>query len=95
MRSTQTRFGHPKSRTWTWRHATGTKAQFDHILINRKWLNSIKNVRAYNTVELISDHRIVTAFLAVSLRAPKTKAQKRMKYGWNKLKLDTALQAPI
>ena len=100
MRSTQTRFRHPKSRTWTksrtghgHRHATGTKAQLDHILINGKWLNSIKNVRAYNTVELKSDHRIVTASLAISLRAPKTKAQKRMKYDWNKLKLDTALQA--
>ena len=39
MRSMQTRFRHPKSRTWTWRHATGTKAQLDLILINGKWLN--------------------------------------------------------
>ena len=52
MRSTRTRFRHPKSRTWTWKHATGKTAQLDHIMINGKWLNSIKNVRAYNTVEL-------------------------------------------
>ena len=37
--------------------------------------------------------QIRPTFLAISLRAPKTKAQKRMKYDWNKLKLDTALQA--
>ncbi|CAF1615910.1 unnamed protein product, partial [Adineta ricciae] len=60
MRSTQTRFPQPQSRSWTWLHPNGkSKAQLDHILINGKWLNSIRNVRAYNTVELNSDHQIV------------------------------------
>ncbi|CAF1638407.1 unnamed protein product [Adineta ricciae] len=47
MRSTQTRFPQPQSRSWTWLHPNGkSKAQLDHILINGKWLNSIRNVRA-------------------------------------------------
>ncbi|CAM4934583.1 unnamed protein product [Rotaria socialis] len=94
MRSTQTRFPHPKSRSWTWLHPNGkSKAQIDHILINGKWLNSIRNVRAYNTVELNSDHRIVSAKLSISLRAPKQNKNKRIKFDWNKLKTNSVLQA--
>ncbi|CAF1276691.1 unnamed protein product [Adineta ricciae] len=76
MRSTQTRFPQPQSRSWAWLHPNGkSKAQLDHILINGKWLNSIRNVRAYNTVELNSDHRIVSAQLSISLRATKENKQ--------------------
>ncbi|CAF4028768.1 unnamed protein product, partial [Rotaria magnacalcarata] len=61
IRSTQSRFPQPQSRSWTWLHPNNnSKAQLDHILINGKWINSIRNVRAYNTVELNSDHRIVS-----------------------------------
>jgi len=94
MRSTQTRFPQPKSRSWTWSHPNGkSKAQLDHILINGKWLNSIRNVRAYNTVELNSDHRIVSAKLSISLRAPKDNKNKRIKFDWNKLKDNSTLQS--
>ncbi|CAF1687472.1 unnamed protein product, partial [Adineta ricciae] len=80
MRSTQTRFPQPQSRSWTWLHPNGKyKAQLDHILINGKWLNSIRNVRAYNTVELNSDHRIVSAQLSISVRATKENKNKRIK----------------
>ena len=69
-----------------------SKAQLDHILINGKWLNSIRNVRAYNSVELNSDHRIVSAKILLSLRAPNNHKCKRIKYDWDKLKDDTDLQ---
>lgn len=91
MRPTQTRFPHPASRLWTWQHPANRnkdnehRSQIDHILINGKWINSIKNVRAYNTVELMSDHRIVSARIKISLRAPIGDRNKRVKFDWNKL----------
>lgn len=64
-RPIQPRFPHPKSRIWTWqpdanRNAKDGKnrAQLDHILANGKWINLVKNVRAYDTIDLGSDHRI-------------------------------------
>jgi endonuclease/exonuclease/phosphatase family metal-dependent hydrolase len=60
MRSTQTRFPQPKSRSWTRLHPNGrSNTQIDHILFNGKWLNSIRTVRAYILVEPNSDHQIV------------------------------------
>ena len=94
MRSTQTRFPQPKSRTWTWLHPNGkSKAQLDHILINGKWLNSIRNARAYNTVELHSDHRIVSVKMSISLRAPKKTKHRRTTYDWTKLQNNCSLQS--
>ncbi|CAF4122059.1 unnamed protein product, partial [Rotaria magnacalcarata] len=94
IRSTQSRFPQPQSRSWTWLHPNNnSKAQLDHILINGKWINSIRNVRAYNTVELNSDHRIVSAKLMISLRTPKDNKLKRIKFDWNKLKDSSTLQS--
>ena len=63
IRSTQTRFPQPKSKSWTWLRPTDNfQAQLDHILINGKWLDSIRNVRAYNS-RMNSDHRIQWCFL--------------------------------
>ena len=57
---------------WTWEHPDGVhKAQIDHILLRRKWRNSVRNCRAYSAVELGSNHRIVTAELKISLRVPR------------------------
>ena len=94
MRSTQTRVPQPKPRSWTWLHPNGqSKAQLDHILINGKWLNSVQNVRAYNTVESNSDHRIVSARISISLRAPKNNKCQRITYDWHKLKISCSLQS--
>jgi hypothetical protein len=94
MRSTQTRFPQPKSRQWTWLHPNGqSKAQLDHILINGKWINSVRNVRAYNTVELNSDHRIVSAKISISLRVSKDNKCQRITYDWKKLKNSCSLQS--
>ena len=66
-------------------HPAGTKHQLDHILINSKWVNSLRNCRAYNSVELDSDHRIVSILLATSLRTSKGKPCKRPKFNRRKL----------
>lgn len=63
---------------WTsWIHPAGSKHQLDRILINSKWVNSLRNGRAYNTVELGSDHRIVTILLVTSSRTSKVNPCKR------------------
>lgn len=75
-------------------HPNGkSTAQLDHILINRKWLNSIRNARAYNTVELHSDNRIVSLRMSISLRAPKNNKCQRITYDWVKLKNNCSLQS--
>ncbi|CAM4681115.1 unnamed protein product [Leuciscus chuanchicus] len=98
-RSAQFRFPHKKSRIWTWQPDANRKenddknrAQLDHILISGKWANSVKNIRAYNTVDVGSDHRIVNAQIRVSLRAPVENKNKRPKYDWRKLKENNELQ---
>ena len=60
---------HKNNHMWTWEHPDDIhKAQVDHILLGGKWRNSIRKCRAYSTVDLDSDHRIVTANLKISLR---------------------------
>ena len=79
------RFPQPRSRLWTWMHPAGSTHQLDHILINSKWTNSLRNCRAYNSVELDSDHRIVSIKLVCSLRTTKGKPCKRPKFNWKTL----------
>ena len=82
----QMKFPQPKCGQWTWMHSTGSKYQLNHFLINSKWSNSQENCRAYNTVELDSDHRIVSILLLCSLRTTKGKPFSRPKFDWSKLK---------
>ena len=66
FRLAQQRFPQPRGRQWTWMHPAGSKHQLDHILINSKWVNSLRNHRANNTVEQDSDDRTVTILLVTS-----------------------------
>ena len=84
FRPAQMKFSQPKCRQWTWMHPTGSKHQLDHILINSNWSNSLRNYRAYNTVKLDSDHRIVSILLLCSLRTTKGKPFSRPKFNWRK-----------
>ena len=85
LRPAQSRFPQPRKRLWTWMHPGGSTHQLDHILINSKWVNSLRNCRAFNSVELDSDHRILSVLLTTSLRTSKGKPCKRSKYNWKKL----------
>ena len=52
---------------WTWEHCDGIhRAHIGNILLRGKWRNSIRKCRACSTVDLDSDHRIVTAKLKIS-----------------------------
>jgi len=45
--ATNTRFQNPKNRLWTHRRPNGQLVQLDYILVRKKWINSIKNSKAY------------------------------------------------
>ena len=90
LRPAQARFPQPSSRLWTWMHPNGTKSQLDHIIINSKWMNSLRNCRAYNSVEIDSDHRILSVVLKSSLRTSKGKPCRRPKFNWKKLQAPSA-----
>ena len=93
LRPVSTRFPHKLGRLWTWTHSSGTHSQIDHILITSKWVNSVRNCRAYNTIqEIDSDHRIVVANFKLSLRTTKRPPKMRQKYNWNILKDDICIQ---
>ena len=92
LRIAQLKFPHPKRRLWTWTHPGGHNAQIDHILIRSKWLNSLRNCRSYSSVELDSDHRIVTATIKVSLRCSKKHEAKPKRTDWNSFRNNPQLQ---
>ena len=43
---------------WTFTYPNGSKAQLDHILINKKWKNSALNCEAYNTFFAIGNWQL-------------------------------------
>ena len=78
--ATNTRFQHRKGRLWTHKRPNGQLAQIDYILVRKKWINSIKNSRAYRCFEGIgSDHRIVSCKCQISYRKCKNQPKDPMK----------------
>ena len=72
-----------------WIHISpnGSKAQLDYVINNRKWKNSAKNCRAFNSfVSVASDHRVVSTQIRLSLRANKKKNSNISPYDWTHLK---------
>ena len=68
-----TKFQKKSSKCWTWCSPTGRKAQIDYILANTKWQNYVKNTEAYSTVDISSDHRVVSTKIKLSLKISKHK----------------------
>ena len=62
------------------------KAQLDYISVNKKWINSVQNYEAYNSIEGVSsDHRIVSIKVQPSLRANKKKSSIKPPFDWKQL----------
>ena len=88
-----TKFRKKRGKLWTYRgpNANGYNAQIYHVIINKKWKNSVVNMEAYSTFSSVeSDHRVVVADIKISLRRPKI-APRKVKYDWNCLRFDTDL----
>ena len=81
-----TKFQKRPGQLWTHKSPNGSKAQLDYVIINRKWKNSVKNCRAFNSFSVASDHRIVSAKICLSLRANKKKSSNMTPYDWTNLK---------
>ena len=62
-------------------YPNGERAQFDHILINKKWKNSAMYCQSYNTMcSVQSDHRI-----PLSLTTCQILKTKKVPYDWSRL----------
>lgn len=85
LRPTNTHFANRRSRLSTYKDPNGNYFQLDHIMINMKWWKSIKNCRSYNTIDIMSDHKILSANFKLSLRATKREINPRRLYMVEKL----------
>lgn len=92
LRPLQGHFSQSAGRQYSWQHPGGEKHLIDHILLRAKWMNSARSCRSFSTVELDSDHRIVSALIKVSLRRPRKTAVGKPKYDWQSLINNAELQ---
>ena len=75
---------------WTHTSPNGFKSQIDFLIINKKWKNSAKNCRAFNSfISVASDHRIISAKICLCLRANKKKLCQNKPFNWSTLKDDS------
>ena len=86
LRPAHSHFKHRKSRLSTYRDPKGNFYQIDHIVISQKWWKSLRDCRAYNILDIGSDHKVVSANIKLSLRAEKKKANTRCKFMSEKLR---------
>ena len=88
LRFVQQRFAHRAGRMWSWSHPGGNHhSQIDHILVSARWINSDRNCRAYNTVNLESNHRIICANFRLSLRVTARQPNRIKLIDWNNLSI--------
>ena len=79
---------HKRCHMWSCQHPDGAKAQLDHILMRRRWANSLRNCRSYSSIEIDSDHRIVTATTKISLRVGGKKQASEKPIDYTSLTID-------
>ena len=69
-----TKFQKRPDKKWAFMYVNGTKAQLDHILINKKWKNSVIDCGTYNNFHSFSsDHKIVTINYGFCFRVNKSR----------------------
>ena len=78
-----TDFQKREGKLWTYTCTNNTKAQIEHVFINKKWNNSPLNYEVYSSFEGVSsNHRIVTAKIRLSLRRIATRTRTTVYYDW-------------
>ena len=61
----------PEYLKWSWPHPNDNEVQLDHVIFRTKRIKSLQSYCCYNTVELDSDHRILTVTVKFSFSATK------------------------
>ena len=86
-------FMKPKGQLWTFEYPSGQRAQLDYMIFRRKWKNSIKDTRSYSSFSTVgSDHRIVSSYVKLSLRASKKSKPHPMKsIDWKEVSFNPTL----
>ena len=78
--SASNNFMKPQGQLWTFEYPSGQRAQLDYMLFRKKWKNSVKDTRSYSSFSTVgSDHRIVSSYVKLSLRASKKSKPHPMK----------------
>lgn len=71
-----------------------TKNQIDHVLISKRFRNSVKDIRVYRSTDIGSDHYLVCTTEKFRLkRAPRQRTNNRVKYETSKLRDEDVLKA--
>ena len=83
----------PKGQLWTFEYPSGQRAQLDYMIFRCKWKNSIKDTQSYSSFSTVgSDHRIVSSYVKLSLRACKKSKPHPMKsIDWKEVSFNPTL----
>ena len=88
-----TTFQKRMGKRWTYEGPKGDRHMLDYVLVNSKWINSVKNTETYSSFASVgSDHRVVTMEVRLSLRVTKSPTPKTC-YDWKLLRHDQDLQS--
>ncbi|KAK4873783.1 hypothetical protein RN001_013143 [Aquatica leii] len=92
-----TKFPHPTKHKITWNHPNHvTKSQIDHVLITKKRLKNIENVRSYRGATADTDHVLVIATIKEKKSVAQDNVKNKMKSRWNTEKIkDVKIQQEL
>ena len=81
------RFPHKNIHKYTWTSPDGrTKNQIDHVMVNKKFLTSLQDVRTMRGADVHSDHQLVIAQFQIKPAAVKHTKTNRRKFNTNRLR---------
>ena len=92
---TGTLFPHKNIHKATWVSPDGkTRNQIDHVLISKRFRNSVRDTRVYRSADLGSDHHLVCTTIKLRLRRPRGRRNaRRVKYETSRLGNEDVLRA--